>query len=152
MINNLFDFDKSFGKQIIGTDEAGRGPASGGVFAAAVAFAEEPSKDLLKSLEKLNDSKKLSKKNREELYDFIKNDVNLQKALNEYSTKVYREVERLFPAYLHKQIEFIVSAFTNTERSLVINHAYNQGLLSLDEDNKYFVYNMLIYILYKYVH
>ena len=72
MINNLFDFDKSFGKQIIGTDEAGRGPASGGVFAAAVAFAEEPSKDLLKSLEKLNDSKKLSKKNREELYDFIK--------------------------------------------------------------------------------
>ena len=78
------------------------------------------------------------------LYDFIKNDANLQKALNEYSTKVYREVERLFPAYLHKQIEFIVSAFTNTERSLVINHAYNQGLLSLDEDNKYFVYNMVI--------
>ena len=72
MIKDLFDFDLSFEKQIIGTDEAGRGPASGGVFAAAVAFMEPPSKELLQSLAKLNDSKKLSKKNREDLYDFIK--------------------------------------------------------------------------------
>ena len=34
----LFDFDKSFNKTIIGTDEAGRGPGAGGVFAAAVHF------------------------------------------------------------------------------------------------------------------
>lgn len=78
------------------------------------------------------------------LYSFIKDDINLQKALNEYSTNVYREVEKLFPAYLHKQIEFIVSAFTNNERSLIINYAYNQGLLSLDEEHKHFVYNMVI--------
>lgn len=77
MIKDLFDFDLTFGKQIIGTDEAGRGPASGGVFAAAVAFTEPPSEELLKTLSKLNDSKKLSKKNREEIYDFIKmNTVN----------------------------------------------------------------------------
>lgn len=78
------------------------------------------------------------------LYSFIKNDINLQKALNEYSTNVYREVEKLFPPYLNKQIEFIVSAFTNTERSLIINYAYNQGLLSLDEEHEHFVYNMVI--------
>ena len=29
---NLFEFDKSFSKRIIGTDEAGRGPAAGGVY------------------------------------------------------------------------------------------------------------------------
>ena len=34
----LFQFDKSFNKTIVGTDEAGRGPAAGGVFAAAVCF------------------------------------------------------------------------------------------------------------------
>ena len=67
---NLFEFDKSFNKVIIGTDEAGRGPAAGGVFASAV-FINDVSieKDLLK----LNDSKKLSKKVREELYDIILN-------------------------------------------------------------------------------
>ena len=34
----LFQFDKGFNKTILGTDEAGRGPAAGGVFAAAVCF------------------------------------------------------------------------------------------------------------------
>lgn len=86
----------------------------------------------------------ISECNFSKLCSFIKDDVNLQKALNEYSTNVYREVEKLFPAYLHKQTEFIVSAFTNNERSLIINYAYNQGLLSLDEEHKHFVYNMVI--------
>lgn len=71
---NLFEFDKSFNKVIIGTDEAGRGPAAGGVFASAV-FINDTS--IEKDLAKLNDSKKLSKKVREELYDVIlKNTIN----------------------------------------------------------------------------
>ena len=71
---NLFEFDKSFNKFIIGTDEAGRGPAAGGVFASAV-FINDTS--IEKDLAKLNDSKKLSKKVREELYDIIlKNTIN----------------------------------------------------------------------------
>ena len=37
-VQELFDFDKNFNTTIIGTDEAGRGPAAGGVFAAAVCF------------------------------------------------------------------------------------------------------------------
>ena len=67
---NLFEFDKSFNKVIVGTDEAGRGPAAGGVFASAV-FINDVS--IEKDLAKLNDSKKLSKKVREELYDIILN-------------------------------------------------------------------------------
>lgn len=67
---NLFEFDKSFNKIIVGTDEAGRGPAAGGVFASAV-FINDTS--IEKDLAKLNDSKKLSKKVREELYDVILN-------------------------------------------------------------------------------
>lgn len=67
----LFNFDSEFKIQVVGTDEAGRGPASGGVFAAAVAFVDV-NEDLQKELAKLNDSKKLSRKSREELYQVIK--------------------------------------------------------------------------------
>lgn len=70
-MKELFEFDKSL-KTVIGTDEAGRGPAAGGVFAACVYFPEVTN-NLIKDLEKLNDSKKLSKKAREKLFDIIIN-------------------------------------------------------------------------------
>lgn len=70
-MKELFEFDKSL-KTVIGTDEAGRGPAAGGVFAACVYFPEVTD-NLIKDLEKLNDSKKLSKKSRENLFDIIIN-------------------------------------------------------------------------------
>lgn len=70
-MNTLFEFDKSNGI-VIGTDEAGRGPAAGGVFAACVYFPEV-SENLIKDLSKLNDSKKLSAKSRESIYDIILN-------------------------------------------------------------------------------
>ena len=57
-MSNLFDFDKDYGV-VIGTDEAGRGPAAGGVFAAAVYFPEVTDA-LITDLSRLNDSKKLS--------------------------------------------------------------------------------------------
>ena len=68
-MNNLFDFDREYGI-VVGTDEAGRGPAAGGVFAAAVYFPEITS-GLLSDLDKLNDSKKLSSTARDKLYDII---------------------------------------------------------------------------------
>ena len=37
-ILDLIEFDKQFNVPVIGTDEAGRGPGAGGVFAAAVQF------------------------------------------------------------------------------------------------------------------
>ena len=71
-ILELFEFDNSFGGTIIGTDEAGRGPAAGGVFASAVCFTET-NEDLINQLSVLNDSKQLSKAKREALYDIILN-------------------------------------------------------------------------------
>lgn len=69
-MNKRFDFDKEKQQDfdyIIGTDEAGRGPGAGPVFAAAVCFTSYDER-----LEKLNDSKQLSEKVREELFDVIK--------------------------------------------------------------------------------
>lgn len=73
MKNNFFDFDKKTVENysfIVGTDEAGRGPGAGGVYAAAV-FFPNPDKKLQKLLADINDSKKLDDKKREELYPII---------------------------------------------------------------------------------
>lgn len=72
-VQELFEFDNQQKKIIIGTDEAGRGPAAGGVFASAVYF-KNPSIELIEQLSVLNDSKKLSAKKRESIYDIIKNE------------------------------------------------------------------------------
>lgn len=53
--------------QICGVDEAGRGPLFGSVYAAAVILPEDC------VIEGLNDSKKLTAKKREELFEIIKN-------------------------------------------------------------------------------
>ena len=63
---NLFEFDLSFTNTIIGTDEAGRGPAAGGVFASAVYFPNNDKK-LIDKLSILNDTKKLTATKREYL-------------------------------------------------------------------------------------
>ncbi len=70
---DLFKFDKNLNKTVIGTDEAGRGPGAGGVFASAVYF-EKITPKLTEELSILNDSKQLSPKKREYLYDYIKNE------------------------------------------------------------------------------
>lgn len=69
---SLFEFDKNEKKNfdyLIGTDEAGRGPGAGGVFAAAVCFKKDIDENLFKFL---NDSKKLTELKREKLFDIIK--------------------------------------------------------------------------------
>lgn len=71
-VTDLFDFDKQFKQPVIGTDEAGRGPAAGGVYAAAVYF-DKITDGLIKDLEVLNDSKKLTPKKRDSIYDVILN-------------------------------------------------------------------------------
>ena len=53
-------------KAVCGVDEAGRGPLAGPVFAAAVILPEGC------EIEGLNDSKKISEKKREALFDVIK--------------------------------------------------------------------------------
>lgn len=65
---------------VAGTDEAGRGPAAGGVWAAAVCFRENVEKGLFL---KLNDSKKLKPALRDELFEKIKaNSIWSIKAVN----------------------------------------------------------------------
>ena len=88
-IIKLFDFDLSFGKNITGTDEAGRGPAAGGVFASAVCFPKH-SKALAEKLSILNDSKQLSKKKRDILYDII-----LNETINSIVCIEVEEIERI---------------------------------------------------------
>ena len=86
---HLFEFDKSFGKIIIGTDEAGRGPGAGGVFAAAVHF-NNITEGLIKDLSILNDSKKLTPKKRDSIYDVIKNNT-----INKIVCAEVQDIERL---------------------------------------------------------
>ena len=63
---DLFAYDRSLNvKLLCGVDEAGRGPLAGDVYAAAVILPPDA------DLPGLNDSKKLSEKKREALYDLI---------------------------------------------------------------------------------
>ncbi|WP_041921219.1 ribonuclease HII [Ilyobacter polytropus] len=61
----MYEFDMEYG-DIIGIDEAGRGPLAGPVVAAAVKI-----KKYVKEFDMINDSKKLSEKKRELLFDVI---------------------------------------------------------------------------------
>ena len=64
----MFEFDKAVRENysvICGIDEAGRGPLAGDVYAAAVVFDNDT------FIEGVNDSKKLSAKRREALFDEI---------------------------------------------------------------------------------
>ena len=65
---DLFEYDKSLRTEyavICGIDEAGRGPLAGDVYAAAVILPDDV------VIEGINDSKKLTEKKREKLFDLI---------------------------------------------------------------------------------
>ncbi|MBP3793479.1 MAG: ribonuclease HII [Ruminococcus sp.] len=84
----LAEFDSQYrenSRLVCGCDEAGRGPLAGDVFAAAVVFDEGT------VIEGINDSKKLSEKKREKLFDEIK-----EKALCwSIKTASIQEIEKL---------------------------------------------------------
>ena len=64
-----YNFDEAVRNEygiFCGTDEAGRGPLAGDVYAAAVILNPDD------VIEEINDSKKLSEKKREKLFDIIK--------------------------------------------------------------------------------
>ena len=88
-VTDLFEFDKQFNQKVIGTDEAGRGPAAGGVYAAAVYFPEI-TEGLIKDLEILNDSKKLTPKKRDSIFDII-----LNNTLNKIVCVEVEEIEKI---------------------------------------------------------
>ncbi len=88
-IIKLFAFDLAQKRLVIGTDEAGRGCGAGGVFASAVCFKNR-SKELVEELAELNDSKKLSAKKREALFDIIK-----ENTINSTICVEVEEIERI---------------------------------------------------------
>ena len=88
-VQDLFEFDKNYNQIIIGTDEAGRGPGAGGVFAAAVYF-NEITNGLISDLTILNDSKKLTPKKRDSIFNVIKNNT-----INEIICVEVDEIEKI---------------------------------------------------------
>ena len=119
----LFDFDKKYNKTIVGTDEAGRGPGAGGVFAAAVYF-DKITEGLIKDLTILNDSKKLTPKKRDSIFDIIKN--------NNINEIICIEVEEI------EKINILNSALKamNISCSSVINKIGKEDILTLIDGNK----------------
>lgn len=66
-MNELFAYDRAQGvRYLCGVDEAGRGPLAGDVYAAAVILPDDA------EIEGINDSKKLTEKKREALFDVIR--------------------------------------------------------------------------------
>lgn len=119
----LFEFDESYKKRIIGTDEAGRGPAAGGVYAAAVYF-DKITDGLIKDLAILNDSKKLTAKKRESIYDLIKNNT-----VNSIICVEVEEIEKI--NILNSSLKAMNMACTN-----VIKQIGEENILTLVDGNK----------------
>ena len=68
------EFETAAGDPVMGIDEAGRGPLAGGVYAAAVSVPlAEAAKLLDGAWRKVNDSKKLTPRARDELAETIRN-------------------------------------------------------------------------------
>lgn len=80
-------------KAICGVDEAGRGPLAGPVFAAAVILPEDC------EIEGLNDSKKISEKKRDALFDIIKEKA-ISYSIASVDEKVIDEINILQATYL----------------------------------------------------
>ena len=67
-----FELEKKYGNIVVGIDEAGRGPWAGPVVAGAVVFKDRNCNPELIAM--LDDSKKLSAKKREKIYDELHNE------------------------------------------------------------------------------
>ena len=119
----LFNFDRTYNKTIIGTDEAGRGPGAGGVFAAAVYF-DNITDGLIVDLAILNDSKKLTPKKRESIFDVIKNN-----SVNEIICIEVEEIEKI--NILNASLKAMNLACTS-----VISKIGKENTLTLVDGNK----------------
>lgn len=97
-------------KRVAGLDEAGRGPLSGPVVAAAAMVKNWKLKS--RNL-KVNDSKKLSPKQREEIYRFVAKDHNFAWGIGVVSEKVIDKINILQATKLA-----MVKAVNNLEKKL----------------------------------
>ena len=79
-----------------------------------------------------------------ELKKKIVNNKELIDAYQELYNAIYNKVSKLVPAYLVKQIPFIISAIFNTDRSIIITKAFDEGVIADDKTRKKFIYNGFI--------
>jgi ribonuclease HII len=96
-----FSFENSHIKDypiIAGVDEAGRGPLAGPVVAAAVIFREPF------DMPKLNDSKQISEKKRDELYELITSDKRISYGIGIVNEAKIDEINILNATYLAMEL------------------------------------------------
>lgn len=94
----LYDHDFSFRKLVCGVDEVGRGPLAGPIVGAAVILKPDSAFENL--ILGINDSKKLSKKRREEL-DIVIREKALSYAIYEMSNL---DIDRLGISYCNHEV------------------------------------------------
>jgi len=98
--NDRFHFEKeayaSEVNRIAGIDEAGRGPLAGPVVAAAVVLPRKwIEAGLPEELSRLNDSKQVSEKQRERLFEFISNSVEIDSGVAVLDASIIDEINIL---------------------------------------------------------
>ena len=114
----LHEFDLSKGEIVIGVDEAGRGPLAGNVVAAA-AILKKYSSDL----DDINDSKKLTEKKREKLFDVIME--NFYIGVGEATPEEIDEINILRASFLamHRAVDQLS---TRPEHLLIDGNRFNK--------------------------
>lgn len=90
-MNTKYEFDNSFlKKEIVGTDEVGRGPLAGPVVACSVYI-----KKYFDELQEINDSKKLTDKKRRKLYEILLNSSDIEYEISIKDEKIIDEMNIL---------------------------------------------------------
>ena len=82
-------------KYIAGLDEAGRGPLAGPVVAVAVMISKKPQFKIKNLLKETKDSKRLSTKKREKLYQFLNKNSNIEWGIGRVSEKIIDKINIL---------------------------------------------------------
>ena len=118
-VRKLYDFDRSFGENLIvaGVDEVGRGPLAGPIVAAAVVLDLKSIEDIILYI---NDSKALSEGKREELSEIIK-----EKALSySISEASNLEIDDKGIAYCNNKVFKDACYSLKTKPDLVLSDGY----------------------------
>ena len=95
------ELERETGDSVMGIDEAGRGPLAGGVYAAAVSVPLADAAQLLEGAwRRVNDSKKLSPRARDELAETIRNTPGCKWAVASASPAEIDDLNILYATHL----------------------------------------------------
>jgi len=108
-------------KDIVGLDEAGRGPLAGSVVACAITVPEFSISNF--KFLNIKDSKRLTPKKREEIYEMLKQDPNIEWGIGRVSEKVIDKINILEATKLAMK-----RAVRNLEKKLNIKNGICQKM------------------------